>query len=222
MATRTALIPQTRYGKLLLTVLVLFFVGGCARLNGTFMEGLLGKENDLIKFAYNAAENLTSRAYPPLVPMNPEMPILTTTFVDNNDLTRTSQFGRIVQEHMASRLVQMGYSVKEIKLANSLEIQERKGETILSRDLRKLSASTQAQAILVGTVSSINNIMYISARLINPQTSTIIASTDYRLLMDYQLMAMTGVNQAPHADPEMIAPPPRPRVNSWFNKPTSH
>jgi TolB-like protein len=199
----TAIIART---ILLLAAVALF--SSCARLNCTSLESLLGAETDLIKFSYRIADNLTEQALPPLQPRNPQMPVLVTTFVDNNDLRQTSQFGRTMQEHIASRLVQLGYAVKEIKLANSMTIEEKSGETLLSRELRKLSGSQQAQAVLVGTVSYTERTMYISTRLINPISADIIASDDYRLCMDDHILAMFGLQRG-HGD-ELIAEPRQP------------
>jgi len=81
------------------------------------------------------------------------MPVLVTTFVDNNYLTKTSKFGRILQQHTSSRLFQFGYSVKEIKMTKIFLNEPESGESILSRDLTQLSPSIKSQAILVGTIS---------------------------------------------------------------------
>jgi len=182
-----------------LVVLIVLFagsIGGCTRLNCTPLAGVLGSSTDLIQFSYTIAENLTDQALPPLVYGQPEMPILVTTFVDNNDLESTSRFGRILQEHVSSRLVQLGYSVREIKLTETLEINPRAGETILSRDLNRLRGSQQAQAILVGTFSRSNQILYISSRLIDPVNSTVIASDDHRLCMDEDILALFGLRRS--------------------------
>jgi TolB-like protein len=170
--------------------------GGCARLNCTPLEGVLGSSTNLIQFSYAIAENLTDQALPPLVYGQPEMPILVTTFVDNNDLESTSSFGRILQEHVSSRLVQLGYSVREIKLAETLEINPRAGETVLSRDLNRLRGSQEAQAILVGTFSRSNRILYISSRLIDPVKATVIASDDHRLCMDEDILALFNLRRS--------------------------
>ena len=194
-------------GYILLGIIVCLFAG-CSRFNCTRLEDALGTETDLIKFSYKIADQLTEKAYPPLVPLNPDMPLLVTTFVDNNNFRQTSQFGRTMQEHITSRLVQLGYAVKEIKLSNSLLIEQQSGETILSRDLKKLSQSQKAQAILVGTVSVANRTMYISSRLIDPVTANVISSDDYRLCMDDQILAMFGLQRA--EDDGMIEEPKQP------------
>ncbi len=198
----------TTAGRCILVFILVCFFSGCSRFNCTRLEDLLGADTDLISFSYNIADRLTASANPPLVPLNPDMPILVTTFVDNNDLEKTSQLGRTLQEHIASRLVQLGYTVKEIKLSNSLSIEPRSGETILSRDLKKLSQTQKAQAILVGTLSSTNRTLYISSRLINPITANVITSDDYRLCMDDHILAMFGLQRAERD--EMIQEPERP------------
>lgn len=186
--------------RILALILIPFFLTGCSYFNGTRLEGVLGADENLISLSYELTQKLEQSALPPLQPRNPDQPILITTFVDNNDLTKASRFGRILQEHIASRLVQLGYTVKEIKMRNELLIKPKAGETILTRDLRLLNPSLSAQAILVGTYSHTGRTMYISARLINPETSSIISSIDYRLIMDANVMAMFGVTPA-GADP---------------------
>lgn len=198
------------------TLLVLIFlslsVSGCSKFNCTRFEKYIGGETDLISYSYTIADDLINTAMPPLVPMHQEMPILVTTFVDNNDLNRTSKFSRVLQEHISSRLVQQGYTVKEIKMADTLLIEERSGETMLSRDLEKLSASLNTQAILVGTLSLTNRTMYISARFINPVNNNIISSTDYQLCMDDTILAMFGLKKL--VPGETIEEPGQPMLNS--------
>ena len=181
---------------LLLFLLLPLSLSGCSKFNGTKLEGMLGADENLVSLSYNITKKLEESAVPRLMPRNPDQPLLITTFVDNNDLTQTSRFGRILQEHITSRFVQLGYTVKELKLRDSLLIQPKSGETMLSRDLDLISPSVSAQAILVGTYSYTNRTMYISARLINPANSTIISSADFRLIMDQNVMAMFGQKMA--------------------------
>ncbi|TKB27635.1 hypothetical protein FCL47_05750 [Desulfopila sp. IMCC35006] len=198
-----------------LTVLtgILLWYCGCTSFNGTRLEPFLGGETDLIQLSYSIADHLAERTMPPMIPHQPEMPVLVTTFVDNNDLEQTSHFGRVLQEHITSRLVQLGYTVREMKLANTLHIEPKSGETILTRDLSQLSAGQQAQAILVGTISRSDRILYISARLINPVNNNILATDDYRLCMDDNILAMFRLQRQDAIDTP-IAEPARPILNS--------
>lgn len=193
-------------------ILITLLSSGCSKLNCTSLERFAGSDTDLIAFSYTIADDLTQAAQPPLVPRHPEMPILVTTFVDNNALEKTTAFGRVLQEHISSRLVQLGYTVKEIKLAENLLIEPGSGESILSRELRDISPSVTSQAILVGTISRANRTLYISSRFINPTISTILSSKDYKLCMDDTIIAM--LNLRPASTSKEIQEPPRPKLNS--------
>jgi TolB-like protein len=199
-------------GLLPTLLLLLIVLPGCSKLNCTGLENLLGKPADLIEFSYSIADNLVDRANPPLVYQNPEMAVLLTTFVDNNNLESTNRFGKLLQEHIGSRLVQIGYSVKELKLAKSLNIEPGTGETMLTRDLTKLEGTQNAQAILVGTYSRTSRRLYISARLINPTNNTIIASDDYRLCMDSEMLDLFGL-KIDNASKTVISEPNQPFLN---------
>lgn len=186
--------------------------GGCSSLNDTKLGGILGKDTDLIAFAYDITDNLVERSLPPLVPRHPEMPVVVATVVDNNDLARTSRFGRLLQEHMASRLVQHGYTVREIKLTRTVSIEPKSGETVLSRDLSKISGDLQAQAILAGTMSRSDRNLYVSTRLILPESGNILASDDRQLYMDDNLLALFNLRRQGDGDQPITEPPP-PRLN---------
>lgn len=196
-------------GMTFATLWTFIALSGCSEFNGTRLEKYVGGETNLIKFSYKIAEHLTERAMPPLVPYNNELPLLVTTFVDNNDLAKTSHFGRVLQEHISSRLVQLGYTVKELKLADSLKIQTKSGETILTRDLSKIKDVQQVQAILVGTISRSSRVLYISTRMINPNDATILSSDDFRLVMDDNILAMFGLQRTSISD-DPVSEPHRP------------
>lgn len=188
MQTRTAM----NYIHKLLLSIILLMLPGCGALNNATVEGFLGSNNNLIDLAYVIAEDLERRAYPPLSPRDPDLPILATTFANNHNLEQTSQFSRILQEHITSRFVQMGYTAREIKLQKQLHIQPRVGEKMLSRQLDEIKTTQTAQAIAVGTYSLTRNDVYISARLINPENGNIISAADYQIPINQEILAMFG------------------------------
>ncbi len=196
-----------RYCTITFAVMFLLLLSSCSTFNGTRLESLLGTHHNLIDLAYSIAEDLESQAYPPLTPRNPEQPILTTTFVSNNNLDETSKFSRILQEHLTSRFVQMGYTVREIKLRNSLQIEPGQGEKILSRRLEDIQPTQKAQAISVGTYSLTKDAIYISARLINPENSNIISSNDYIMALNKDTMSMFGAKMTPQETIDPIEEP---------------
>lgn len=193
--------------------ILLILLSGCSSFNCTRLEGILGGETNLIKFSYKIADNLIDKALPPLMPRAPNMPIVVTTFVNNNNLQQTSQFGRILQEHISSRLTQRGYTIKEIKIANTMTIEQHSGETILSRDLSKLQETQDAQAILIGTLSRTKRTLYISTRLVHPANSIVISSDDYKLCIDDRILEALGL-QYQGDGTTTIQEPSQPRLNS--------
>ncbi len=209
----TRLLPLSQFFSPLPLVFMLLFHSGCSSFNCTQLQNILGADINLVKFSYTIADHLIERARPSLVPHHPEMPLLVTTFVDNSELKKTSEFGRVLQEQVASRLVQLGYTVREIKMADTLSVEPKSGETILSRDLHQISNEQQAQAIVVGTVSMANQTLYISARLVNPANKNILATDDYQLCMDDNILAMFGL-QHQHAGEQPISQPQPPLLNS--------
>lgn len=197
----------------LLLLLLLFLSSGCSQINGTQLDNMFGGKTNLIRLSYTITDNLVKRAGPTLISHHPDLPILVTTFVDNNNLEKTSRFGRILQEHIGSRLVQHGYSVREIKLAETLTMEKKSGETMLTRDLKQLDQELQTQAIVVGTVSRTNQKLYISAKMIDPKNRNILATDDFQLYMDDDILGIFGLTRQNDAD-EPIGEPRRPLLNS--------
>ena len=210
--------PATIFQRLVLVITLSGLLTGCSSFNCTKLGGVLGTEQNLITLATQITDNLTQKAFPPLLPGEPELPILVTTFVNNDNLKETSRFGRILQEHIASRLVQTNYTVKEIKLRQTLLKQEQSGETMLSRDTQKIDPkqSLTSQAILVGTYSYTDRVMYISARLVNPKDRNIISSYDYQLCMDDNISTMFEPKRKPSTPDDEVAPPKKSVIDSIF------
>ena len=178
---------------LITTILTSLLLSSCASFNGTSLEKYLGADNNLIAVAYSIADDLEKHAFPPLIPRHPGQPLITPTFVNTHDLSETSHFRRVIQEHLTSRFVQMGYTVKEIKMRKELQVRERSGETMLSRNLTHIQSQQKAQAVSVGTYSLSGRTLYISARLIDPSTSSILSSVDRKIIMDPTMLAMFGL-----------------------------
>ncbi|MBU0665502.1 MAG: hypothetical protein KJ990_13300 [Proteobacteria bacterium] len=210
--------PAIMYLRVFLTLALSLSLAACSSFNCTRLEKQLGAEENLINLAARITDDLTQKSFPPLMPRQPDLPILSTTFVNNNDLKETSRFGRILQEHITSRLVQLGYATKELKLRDTLLMQERSGETMLSRNVEDINdkQSLSAQAVLVGTYSYTDRIMYISARLINPKDRNIISSYDYRLCMDDNILAMFGLKRQSLDLDDEIDPPRGSLINALF------
>lgn len=178
-------------------------------------------EGSLIDVSYDIADQLLTDTSFPLTPGDTEQAILVATPVDNNDYSKVSDLGRLLQDQIASRFVQQQFAVKEINLQSSLDIRPQHGETILTRETRRLATHTNAQAIFVATLSRAGDILYINARLVDPQSGSIISATDKKLVMNSHTQGMLMTNTVKnHQNPQSnfdidpIAEPKPPFMNS--------
>lgn len=194
---------------------ITLLLSSCSTLNCTSLERFLGADVNLVSLGDKIADDLIGAAMPPLMPRHPEESILTSTFVNIDDFESTSTFGRLLQSHAGARFVQHGYTVKEVSLRHTMKIRPHDGEKILSRDLSLISPDMPAQAILLGTYSLNNRILYITAKLVNPINRNILAAKSYRLCMDENLLAMFGL-QRYKKDPNGIDPPRGSLINDIF------
>ena len=99
-----------------------------------------------------------------------------TVAVDLNSLESTSPVGRQISEEMARWFVQAGYRVKEVRQGKHMYIDPKRGETVLTRDVRKLlTTNVTTEAVLAGTYVVTPQQVRFSMRLLHAQTNDILA-----------------------------------------------
>ena len=117
--------------------------------------------------------------------------ILAASFVNIDDLTKSSTLGRIVSEQIASRLAQHGFKIIEVKLRQeSVFIKEGKGEFLLSREVRSLGETRGAHAVLVGTYAVSKDFIFVSARVVRTEDNSVVMGYDYELPNDSTTKSM--------------------------------
>lgn len=128
------------------------------------------------------AESLLTQAVPPLLPRQPDQPVLITTPGQQRSAGRNLElWPQLLQNNLAAGFVSRGYAVREVKLRRDLLVREEKGEFMLTRDLQEMAGSQRAQAIVLGTYTLANWVMYLSVRLVDPADQTIRAAYEDRL-----------------------------------------
>lgn len=177
----------------LLSCFLLFSFTGCSRLNCTRLEKLLGGDVNLISLGRDIADELIGGSFPPLIPRQPEQPVLVTTLANNDNLQDSSSFGRSLQNAVAAEFVRRGYSVNEVKLRGDVSINAGEGEFMLTRDLDELQGKQRAQAVVVGTYTMANRVMYLSVRLVNPGNGSIRSVYEQRICLDENSLRMLGL-----------------------------
>lgn len=198
-----------RFPLLLFLVLLL---SSCSEFNGTRLEPLLGGDVNLVRLGDNIARTLVENSFPPLHSRRIEQPVLVTTPVENKNLVTTSDFGRNLQNAIIAGFVARGYSAKEIKLRSELVVQDQRGEFMLSRHLSDISNKQQAQAVVVGTYSLANRVMYLSVRMVSPADRTIRSVYEDRLYLDENSLRLLDLQFATTADKDDLVLPPRESI----------
>ncbi len=110
-------------------------------------------------------------------------PVIVTTFVDLNDLTKTSVFGRMMAERMIDEMSRRGFRMLEVRRAQDLFMKKDVGEMILTRDVAELADSTQARAVLAGTYVATETSIIINARLIDTRSPQVLSTVSFEVAM---------------------------------------
>lgn len=143
---------------------------------------------DYISTTYAAVDHLLTQ-----VEVNKSLtgdPIIVATLVNIDELSESSRLGRSVSEQVAARLTQRGFKVIELKLRGNLFVQRAQGELLLSRELKDITLSHQAQAVVVGTYSAAKNFIHVNLKMVSGNNQQALAATDYGLPLDANTRAM--------------------------------
>ena len=133
-------------------------------------------------------------------------PIAVTTFVDLNNLYRTSPFGRYLAEALIGELQRAGLTVTEIRKTESILIKERFGEYSLSRDIKEIAKHSPAKFLLVGTYVVRGDNIFVNARLITNTDNLVVSSGKGHLRRNPFLDRMLWPSAAPSTAPPVTIP----------------
>ena len=122
-----------------------------------------------------------------------DTPVLVATIVNVNDMRRTAPLGRTLSEQYASQMATAGFNVKEMKLRGDVFIREETGELLLSREIKDIARSHNANMVLVGTYSAAANFTYVSLKFVRTEDSRIIRAYDYALPNDKDVTRLLQV-----------------------------
>jgi len=104
-------------------------------------------------------------------------PVVITTFVNLDNIEKTSHLGRLIKENLQHEFLIRKWKVLDIRLSKNLYI-NKNGEFILSRNINKLKLSNgvKIESVLVGTYSRLGDSIIINAKLIRVADNTIVSS----------------------------------------------
>ena len=138
------------------------------------------------KTSYNAISHLLATAHPTVGQnevFDSNRTVLYSTTVDLNDYSKTTNFGRLQAESLATALIQHWRNdvVKMTLRQSTSPIIPQQGEFLLSRDIRELAVDFNAGAVLVSTYSVAIDKVYINVQLINVDYNTVVAAVSYSI-----------------------------------------
>ncbi len=121
--------------------------------------------------------NLANKLYQGLNEQDVDKIIIVGSISNLDDINEISPIGRLVGEHVGSRLAQLGLKIAEPRLRNVLVL-SRDGEHVLSREAKDLATKMNAYAFVTGTVSKMQGRYYFNARLIRAKDAQVLTSYD--------------------------------------------
>jgi FlgO protein len=131
---------------------------------------------DVARLTAKAVEHLIGN---PRAPLDTTKPILVATVADIDNLKASSTLGRLITEQVAASLSQNGYNIPEVRLSNTLLVDE-EGEFMLSRELRKLALRSQdAQAVVTGTYAAGACEVNVILKIVRLSDSKIVGTASY-------------------------------------------
>lgn len=172
--------------------IVILLLSGCTSMPSSPpppQKYLTAADSDFINANYTAAESLVKTS---LGTLDKSAPIIVATLVNIDSLEQSSTLGRTVSEQVATRLANMGYTVKEVKLRGTLFIKSSTGGLLLSRELKDISALHKAQAVVVGTYSDAREYLYLNLKLVDTTDNNIRSGYDYAIPASPLVKSMFG------------------------------
>jgi TolB-like protein len=104
-----------------------------------------------------------------------QMVLLPATFVNLDDLYKTSTFGRLCSEQLAEELKNRDFQVIELRRTKDLLFQPSAGELALSREIQEIAAAYPANGLVLGTYVITAQQVMLTARLVQAKTNHILA-----------------------------------------------
>ncbi len=173
----------TKKSSILLLFLLLICCSACAK-----WKGALGIDANLYAVANGAVDKLILNTRLPLD--NDTTTVLVASLVNIDSLQQSSTFGRTMAEYINSAFVIRDFSAYEIKLRRDLFVMQKTGELLLSREVDQISSKHNAQAVVVGTYSRGEYVVYLSLRLVRAHDNVILSTAEVNIPLGVEMHRM--------------------------------
>lgn len=163
--------------KTVFIALMLFIIllSGCT--SNRYVEP---KDVDLIPVSQKAAKDLLANLTRPLPKENL---IVVSSFVNVDDLTQTSSFGRIVSSQVSSSFFKAGYRIKSMELPTDAFVKSNNGFLQLTDNARSEIKKQGASTLVAGIFAPGRVTAYVTIRMIDIDSREVISSTDFSVPM---------------------------------------
>lgn len=138
------------------------------------------KDVDLVKLSYDATEKLLKQTR---MPLPHDSMVVVSTLVNVNELDQTASFGRIISSQMASAFNNAGYRIRAMELPTGLFITEESGMMHLSDETKRVLRENNATVLVAGVFASGRRTAYVSIRMVDVASETVISTTDFAVPM---------------------------------------
>lgn len=137
--------------------------------------------NSLNEATYATANHLVNTMkFAPDTEIEPPFVTMVVSYVELDRIKRTSSFGRTVSEQVASGLSDKGLIIREVKLKESLVINEM-GEFMLSREIKELANQHNAKFVVVGTYTEAAQSVYVTSKLVMVENGNVISAYNFTI-----------------------------------------
>jgi len=178
----------SRAVKVSLLLLLAIILAGCSLFRTCPGESCCSDDDCLMTANYQAVDQLLF-AIPPTRRIPKDRPVIVATLVNIDTLT-SSRLGRTISEQLGTRLSRNGYKVIELKLRETIFVRQGEGELMLSREIKEIGRTHDAQAVLVGTYSESRGRVYVTIKLVGAADGMVISAQDYLLPIDANVRAL--------------------------------
>jgi len=149
----------------------------------------LAANNRLIPANYKAAEALLAQVNLKSS-LGKSQPLIIATVVNIDNLEQSSTLGRLISEQVAARFTHAGHRMVEMKFRNNVYVKQSQGELMLTREIKDLAQTHDAQAVVVGTYGQSDDYVFVNLKVIQPTSNIVMAVQDYVLPMDSSVKAL--------------------------------
>ena len=148
-------------------------------------------DNNLIEVSDDTVQQLLSNLKLPfpkgsLLMINP--------LVNVENLSQTTAFGRIVSDQLASAFHRAGYRIMRMDLPSEMLNKDEIGTLSLTDKAKEILQASGVNALIVGTFASGKQHAYISLRMVDMASQSVIATADQSVNMGPDARALLQTN----------------------------